>query len=396
MSSRWKLYYGVAAVVAASIVIAAASLGAPMVNSNQFAKAWQFPIMLTDPPIVPEGTTLLDLTYSNILLHINHSDKTATWLPVEAKGTVNLLSLVNVSQTLAAVTLPADSQVNKIQFTIADVTATVNGTDYDVTPLSDTIVLTIQNKANNAQSGVLVDFNPTLIETQSIDADENTVNSYVLAPSATAIIISGLSGEQTKVGAVVDLRLQDMEELKEAQEAHDVAVTAASLSVKCDETVLSVTLKNQGTSIFSLFGLTLQGEFDSTKIKNAIIQQSLVNDGNNSDKSYSMNNTRTVPFKIDGVSLNPLFGTNKDQESADSGDENAYANSFLTLQAGEEVTLTFTGVIQLQTNEKSPLTVLVPLECNAYMIRLMGDGSQTFEIQAEKFSLIAIQSLVRT
>ncbi len=384
MSSKWKLYYGVAAVVAAATVIVAALLGAPIVNSTQFAKAGQFPIMLTDPPNVPEGTTLLDLTYSNILLHISHSDNTSTWLPVEAKGTVNLLSLVNVSQTLAAVTLPEDSEVNKIQFTIEDVAAKVNGTDYIVTPLSDTIGLTVQNsKTNSAQSGVLVDFNPTLIETQSIDADGNTVNLYVLVPSATARIISGLSSEQTKVGAVTSLRPQDIAELKADREefSRDLAITAAYLSVKGNQTSFSVTLENQGTSTFRLFGLTLQGDFDAIKTIGTIKGQSSGSNGNKSDNL--MNSTRIIPFEIDGLSLTPMFGTNKDQES---NEEAAYLASSLTIQAGEKVTLTFKGVIQLQNNEKSPSTVLVPLGWQNYTIRLMGEGLQTFEVEAVKKS----------
>ncbi len=387
MSSKWKLYYGVAAVVAAATVIVAALLGAPMVNSTQFAKAWQFPIMLTDPPNVPEGTTLLDLTYSNILLHISRSDNNATWLPVEAKGTVNLLSLINVSQTLAAVTLPEDSEVNKIQFTIEDVTATINGTDYEVTPLSDTIVLTVKNsKANNAQSGVLVDFNPTLIETQSIDADGNTVNLYVLVPSATARIISGLSDEQTKVGCVINLRPQDRAELAQDKEgfAHNVSITSAALWTKGNQTTFSVTIKNQEINTVRLFGVTLQGIFDSAKIKNGIFNSPLLLcniENKNNDNSDSKNNTRTIPFKIEGLTLSPLFGTNSDHESSDEG---AYLADSLILEAGEEVTLMFEGVISLLNNGDDASTFFVPLECYTYTIRVIGEGSQTFVVEAVK------------
>jgi hypothetical protein len=82
--------------------------------------------LLTDPPTVPAGTTQLNLTYTDFLLHVIYPNGTNEWLPVGAEGTVNLFSLVNMTQTIASITIPLNSTVDKVQFTIADVTAVVN------------------------------------------------------------------------------------------------------------------------------------------------------------------------------------------------------------------------------------------------------------------------------
>ena len=76
---------------------------------------------------------MLNLAYSDVSLHVTYPNGTIEWLPVRASGTVNLLSLINMSQTIASTTIPLGSTIDKIQFTIADVDAVVKGTLYNVT-----------------------------------------------------------------------------------------------------------------------------------------------------------------------------------------------------------------------------------------------------------------------
>ncbi len=208
MPRKWTLKYGLAAVLVAIVVIAVVMFANPMssLTPNQTPTAASFLVMLTDPPTVPAGTTLLNLTYSNVTLHVTYSNGTSDWLPVNASGTVNLFSLVNVSQTIASTMIPSNSTVDKIQFTIADVTAVVNGALYNVTALSNTLVVMVANsQVNQTLSGVLVDFNPTLVQIQATDANGTLVYYYVLVPSATATIVGDLTKEQIKVGTIVEL-----------------------------------------------------------------------------------------------------------------------------------------------------------------------------------------------
>ncbi len=235
---------------------------------NQTSAAASFLVLLTDPPTVPAGTTLLNLTYSDVSLHVTYPNGTAAWLPVNASGTVNLFSLVNMSQTIASTTIPSGSAVDKIQFTIADVDAVVNGVTYNVTALSNTLVVSVANsQVNQTLSGVLVDFNPTLVQIQATDANGTLVYYYVLVPSATATIVGDLSKEQIKVGTIVELGQNNRAKLVHVVEefSKNVTIVSASLSVNGNVTTLSVTLKNEGNVTFRVFGLTLHGEFNATR-----------------------------------------------------------------------------------------------------------------------------------
>jgi hypothetical protein len=378
MSRKWTLKYGLAAVLLATTIIAVALFANPMMP-NQTSAAASFVVMLTDPPTVPAGTTVLNLTYSNVSLHVTYLNGTAVWLPVNASGTVNLFSLVNMSQTIASTTIPTGSAVDKIHFTISDVDAVVNGAMYNVTALSNTLVVSVANsQVNQTLSGVLVDFNPTLVQIQATDANGTLVYYYVLVPSATATIVGDLSKEQIKVGTIVELGQNNRAKLVHVVEefSHNVTIVSASLSVNGNVTTLSVTLKNDGNFAFRVFGLTLHGEFNATrtwKKENDERDEEIV------EKIHP----DTIPFKVNDSSLIPIFGDQGDHEHDDEhGDMEL---SSLTLQPGQSVTLSFSDVIALQHEKdimKHPAMVVTPIVGGNYTIRLMGEGFQTFNVTA--------------
>jgi len=328
-------------------------------------------VMLTDPPTVPAGTTMLNLTYSNVTLHAVYPDGSSGWLSVNASGTVDLFSLVNMSQTIASTSIPSGSTVDQIQFTIASVDATVNGTVYTVTPLSSTLVMPIANsKVNKTLSGVLVDFNPTLVLIQGTNSTGSVVDYYVLVPSATATVVTSLSRAQVKVGTIVELGKNDREKLVRVVESfsEDLTIVNASLSVSGNVTSLSVTLKNTGDISFRICGLTLHGDFNMTSIVG------------------KRTRLGTIPFKVNGTSLVPLLG-------ADSA---SLITSALTLEPGQNATLTFSGVLELKRVciVKGPPIVAAPMIIGVipmvvtpivgatYTVRLMNEGFQTFNVTA--------------
>jgi len=382
MSRKWTLKYGSAAVLVAATVIAVALFANPIML-DQTSAAASFLVMLTDPPTVPAGTTILDLTYSNVTLHVTYPNGTALWLPVNASGTVNLFSLVNMSQTIASTTIPSGSAVDKIQFTIADVDAVVNGVMYNVTALSNTLMVSVKNsKVNQALSGVLIDFNPTLVQIQATDANGTLVFYYVLVPSATATIIGDLSKEQIKVGTIVELGQNNRAKLVHVVEefSKNVTIVSASLSVNGNVTTFSVTLKNEGNITFRVFGLTLHGIFNATRTwekKNDETDEQII----------ERIHPDTIPFKVNGSSLIPLFGTShehEDEHEHGDGHEDKELSS-PALQPGQSVTLSFSDVIALQPEKddtKHPAMVVTPIVGGNYTIRLMGEGFQTFNVTA--------------
>ncbi len=380
MSGKWTLKYGLAAVLAAIVVIAVVLYANPLSFTPDQASAASFLVMLTDPPTVPAGTTILDLTYSNVSLHVTYPNGTALWLPVNASGTVNLFSLVNMSQTIASTTIPTGSAVDKIQFTIADVDAVVHGVMYNVTALSNTLVVSIKNsKVNQTLSGVLIDFNPTLVQIQATDANGTLVYYYVLVPSATATIIGDLSKEQIKVGTIVELGENNRVKLVHVVEefSKNVTIVSASLSVNGNVTALSVTIKNEGNFTFRVFGLTLHGEFNATRTWEK------EEDDDMDHEIVEKIHPKTIPFKLNGSSLIPLFGDRDDHEHGDEHEDMELSS--LALQPGQNVTLSFSDVIALQPERdimKHPAMVVTPITGGNYTIRLMGEGFQTFDVTA--------------
>jgi hypothetical protein len=354
--------------------------------------------MLTDPPTVPAGTTQLNLTYSDVAIHVGYANGTTEWRPLSASGTVNLFSLINMSKTIAATTIPVNSTVDRIQFTIVNVTAVVSDSTYNVTALSNTLVMNVANsKVNQTLSGVLIDFNPTLVQIQATDVNGTIVNYYVLVPSATASIVGDLSREHVKVGSIVEIGQNNRVKLLRVVEefSKNVTLVSASLSVNGNTTSLSVTLKNEGNTTFRVFGLTLHGEFNTTKT----IQ--IRGHGNNEERRDQIH-PETIPFKVNNTALIPIFGANSqnkdaqehagnnhngqhtgDNQQGDTNDKTALSS--LTLQPGQSITLSFSGIIALQSEKYRTMqrtTIITPIVGNSYTLRLLGEGFQTMSVLA--------------
>jgi hypothetical protein len=379
---RWSLKYGGAAIAIAAIIIAGALVANPSMLPQPVAAQSTFAVMLTDPPTVPAGTTQLNLTYTDLSIHVIQSDGTSQWIALGASGTVNLFSLINVSQTLGTTTLPMNSTVDKVQFTIAGVTAVVNAQTYDVTALSNTFVVNVANaQINDTLSGVIVDFNPTLVQIQANDANDQTVYYYVLVPSANAVIINGVKPEHARVGTIVALGEFNRVRLERVREGfnRNLTIVSANLGVNGNTTSLSVTLRNDGNSSFRVFGLTLNGEFNATKevvppghgmrgrIENFIIQKI---------------HPKTIPFKINDQTLTPMFGTKAERQEMGMN----MLSSAVTLQPGETLTASYTGTIALNTEDthlQNPVMVLFPNAGSTYTIHLMGEGYQTYTLTAQ-------------
>jgi hypothetical protein len=374
MYRRWTFKYSLAAVTVA-IAIIAVSLFANLSNiaPSITPPGATFAVMLTDPPTVPAGTTQLNLTYTDVLLHVIYPNDTEEWLPVGASGNVNLFSLVNMTQTLATITIPLNSTVDKVQFTIANVTAVINTQTYNVTSLSDTFVVKVANGAvNKTLSGVLIDFNPTLVQIQASDENDATVYYYVLVPSANAIILNDLTSAHVKVGSIIQIGENNRVRLVRVKEdfSKNLTIVTAALTVNGNATGLSVTLKNEGNVAFRVFGLTLHGEFNTTQ------NWGLRPFGSGWHLDYRVRmHPETIPFKLNGTSLTPLYGV--------AGMFKPFSS--ITIQPEETVTLNFDGVIALYYgwgHGQNPMFTVTPIVDDNYTLRLMGEGFQTFTVEA--------------
>ncbi len=390
MYRKWTFKYATFAVLLAVAIIAVSLLALPQ-GPIQPVQGSTVAILLTDPPTVPEGTTQLNLTYSDFALHVTYPDETSEWVPVTATGTVNLFSLINVTKTIATTTLPINSTLDKVQFTIKNVTAVVNSETYNVTALSDTFVVNVNNgKFNQTLSGVIIDFNPTLVQIQAFDENGTALQYYVLVPSANAVVVNDLSKKHIEVGTIIEIGENNKVRIQQVKEEieKNVTIVSATLTVKGNQTGLSVTLKNEGNVAFKISGLTLHGEFNVTRVQTKIHDsEKHDHDDDDDDENYqngydaatvtTMNRTGTLPFKLFESTLIPLL------QVGDEHDEHGFSS--VTLQSGETITVSFTGIIALNDDKDhgySPVFTIAPLVDGNYTIRLGGEGSQPFVVKA--------------
>jgi hypothetical protein len=154
----------------------------------------------------------------------------------------------------------------------------------------------------------------------------------------------------------------------------NLTIVSAPLTVNGNATGLSVTLKNEGNVTFRVFGLTLHGEFNTTK------SWGVKAFGGGWHEEHRVRiHPETIPFKLNGTSLIPLYGT------VGQHDEHGNPFSSVTIKPGETLTLNFSGVIALHTgwkNDQNPLFTITPIVDNNYTLRLMGEGFQTFTVKA--------------
>ena len=366
MSERWTLKYSSAAVITAIFIIAVALVVNPPRLLPPSYEMNSYVVMLTNPPVAPEETTLIELTYSGVLLHVTYPNGMTEWLPVNASGTVNMSSLTNMTQTIASTAVPVGSTIDQVQFDMAEVIARVNGSDHNVTPLSNSLVVKV-NDGNVSQpiSGVLLDFNPTLARTQAANDEGDSVDNYVMIPSAAAIAVTEISDAQVEVDTVFQLKEDQRSQLASVAEEFkkNVNIVTASMSVEGGTTNLAVTIKNEGPDASRVFGIALHGEFKTTQTRKMQLDEKM----ENAVKIHS----QTIPFKLQGTSLFPLLETKTVQDEAGR----------LLLKPGESVTLTFTGImLQTQNENTGQRTIITPIVGNTYVLTLMGAGIQTFEI----------------
>ena len=86
-------------------------------------------VMLTDPPHVPEGVTAVYVAYSDLAVHVSGAGNNSGWTKLSNGGMIDLMSTVNISQTIAAVKVPVGTY-NALSLNVTSSTVTSNGRNY--------------------------------------------------------------------------------------------------------------------------------------------------------------------------------------------------------------------------------------------------------------------------
>ena len=184
--------YGLAGVaVAGAIIFSGTALGLLGVQTSGLLS-----VLLTDPPSVPDGVTAVYITYASVAVHaVGFSD--SGWVSVSGQGTIDTMSLVNLSQTISSGAIPALTY-NQVRFEISNASVEFMGRNYSASIGSGNVEVPILGglKVNSSsQAATLIDIQPTVANLGGQSAP-----SFTIATGAKALQVPSSDVDQsTKV-----------------------------------------------------------------------------------------------------------------------------------------------------------------------------------------------------
>lgn len=337
-------------------------------------------VQLTDPPVVPFGTTALNLTYNAITLLVSEpalttetststvtqgsststvtsvfsqtqsgvvTTQTVKITPNGGSSSVNLLRLQNVSETLASAALPNGSTIYSVTFNVTGVSITINDTVFAVslaTGGSSLLVTLAQPTMIQGTNAMLVDLTPTVV---------NTTSGYQMIPSAVGIIRPQFElTDQQQVGHEGNLTNQDQQYLHNAM--GQVSASLVSLSVSGNTTTISVEVNNTGNSTIGLTAIGIQGNFTVQNPGCTSNDQQGNNGFDHQFGCYDMhganefvffpNSTVTTPSSGCATGMMGLFNM---AAAFDQNQGDFHSDNHLRIAAGGCVILTFSSTISI-------------------------------------------------
>jgi hypothetical protein len=266
MSARSRTIQAVTiAVVIAAAIIGGVSLTQQYFFSSQTSKGSNtqpslqtgtLAAQITDPPNVPAGVTHVYVNYSDVEVHLSGVPQNSGWYTVVGAGTVDLMSVVNLSRTLGSATVSI-GVFTLVRFNILGALVTYNGQNYKAVVPVNQMVVQISNGGvpvtASGSSGFLIDVSPTV--TMSTNG---TQIGFVFMPTARSLAISShiWHPELEQEGSVINMSSSDWWHQSETQSStstENFTITHASLTPNS----LSVTVKNTGNVNTTLDTITV-------------------------------------------------------------------------------------------------------------------------------------------
>ncbi len=291
----------------------------------------QTPVFLTDPPIVPSGTSALVLTYSSVSVHTSGTSA-GGWVSGIGSGSVNLLGLLNTTQVISTANTPPNSTVDMIRFNVTSATITINGTTSNVTIPNHIITAHITGDTKvNASSGVLLDLSPTIAAIYT-----NTSTVFVMVPSVRAIVVGNKNVPgHASVGEKQALNVSEKQALESIKP--NISVISSAITVNGNVTDVSVTIRDNSNASVLLRHVSVFGNYSVVVAPNAGFNTTvhIGENGNISESnSESSNNSRDTS----------VGGTERTNGSIDNGSSHSKLNLTDLQRAGVGISLNVSQV----------------------------------------------------
>jgi hypothetical protein len=327
------------------------------------------PVVVTDPPQVPKGTSALVVSYSSVAVQ---SGSNSGWTSASGSGSVNLVDTVNSSEVVGYANLTAGTTVKAVRMYATSAYIVVNGTTYNVSVPSQ-ITANVTGNATASSSGAIV-FD--MASTTSAFYNQNTT-TFAMSPSTKAVVLANAGVSQSaSIGSMVDLNSDVHAMLMEA--TPQISISGASVATVGNSTTINVTVKNNANSSVTVSNLVLYGNQNVSTSSSAGVNGSILG-SINSGLGGSINISTGVMAAID-VGLNiksfnsaTFVATSSGQLSVPSSQAQFSGASGVTIAPGSSATLTFTGV----QSYDSGLYIAKPMSGTQYMVTVVGNSGAT-------------------
>lgn len=209
-------------------------------------------LLLHDPPHIPPGVTSVYVTYSDIAIHVSGGSPNLNsgWVDLNQTGTINLLSVVNFTQTIATVKVQTGN-FDALRMNISSVDVTYNSLNYTASVSGNQLTVSILGSLNVADSsvtGAVIDISSTVIRHLSYNSTGSAITSFILVPSANVFVVppTQLMQTQFQIGNKEDIHNQTWltSDINNVESQTAFAIVSSSLS----NSSLSVTVKNTGNT----------------------------------------------------------------------------------------------------------------------------------------------------
>jgi hypothetical protein len=164
-------------------------------------------LLMTDPPTVPNGTSAVYISYSDMAIHLSSAGNDTGWHLLDVKGQIDLMTLINASQTIASVNVQ-NGIFNALEFNITSATVTFENLNYSAylvyqhhtlfVPISGGISI-----INGQTSAAVIDLTPTVLL-----LGDPSQPAFAFIPAARGYTIPAQAITSIRVGETVDLRNQ--------------------------------------------------------------------------------------------------------------------------------------------------------------------------------------------
>ncbi len=317
--------------------------GAATSSAHQSANSGEFAMMATDPPITASGVSSATVTYSGLAIHSAGSASASGWTQLQGSGSVNLMSSVNVSQTIASAQVQSGTY-DMVAMNITSGSVVYNGQSQAATIASGNLEIHLNSDvqvSSSSSSAAIVD-----LRTFVINAGNSSSPQFVIsiAAKATSVPSSDVAATSLQVGAKASLNGQAWWTGFQDQTATRITISSATLT----SSSLSLKLSNSGNS--------------SGEIQTIVVTPT----------SASSAATASLPSSLSGSAVFTVGGDGSVQASNTLQGAILLNNSTgTTVNAGSSTTISFGGTISLNFGS-GVLQLSGVVAGQSYLVTVMG------------------------